>query len=204
MHLDPERPKPEHEDLVDVLIRVQKDLRQVVSLSNEKIKGVLTLGCQVDKNFMELDKIYDKGIEVHLDPKRPEPEHEDLVDVLIRVHKDLKQVVSLSNEKIKGVLTGMKFPQIHVFVNGKLIATDSNYWENPNEFQLERFVDSSIDFRGQNFEFLPCGASMRGCPGANFAVLLIEVALANILHRFDWELPNGMSREDLDMKKHLA
>ena len=63
------------------------------------------LGCQVDKNFMELDRIYDKGIEVHLDPERPEPEHEDLVDVLIRFQKDLKQVVALSNEKIKGVLT---------------------------------------------------------------------------------------------------
>ena len=76
----------------------------------------------------------------------------------------------------------MKFPQIHVFVNGNLISIDSNYWENPNEFQPERFVDSSIDFRGQSFEFLPFGASMRGCPGANFAVLLIEVALTNILH----------------------
>ena len=63
------------------------------------------LGCQVDKNFMELDRIYDKGIEMHLDPEMPEPEHEDLVDVLIRVQKDLRQVVSLSNEKIKGVLT---------------------------------------------------------------------------------------------------
>ena len=91
-----------------------------------------------------------------------------------------------------------------VFVNGKSIATDPNYWENPNEFQPERFLDSSIDFRGQNFELLPFGAGRRGCPGTNFAVLLIELALANLLHRFDWELADGMRREDLDMEEAIG
>lgn len=28
---------------------------------------------------------------------------------------------------------------------------------------------------------------------------IIELAVANLLHRFDWELPGGMRGEDLDM-----
>ena len=62
-------------------------------------------------------------------------------------------------------------------------------------------MDSSIDFRGQHFELLPFGAGRRGCPGINFAILVIELAIANLLHRFDWELPHGIRRQDLDMEE---
>ena len=91
-----------------------------------------------------------------------------------------------------------------VFVNAKSIGTDPKYWKNQNEFQPERFLDSSIDFRGQHFELLPFGAGRRGCPGINFAVLVIELALANLLHRFDWELPHGIRRQDLDMEEEFG
>ncbi|XP_031250787.1 cytochrome P450 71A9-like [Pistacia vera] len=42
-HLDPERPKLEHEDLVDLLFQIQKNSCQgMITLTNEQIKGVLT------------------------------------------------------------------------------------------------------------------------------------------------------------------
>ena len=91
-----------------------------------------------------------------------------------------------------------------VFVNAKSIGTDPKYWKNKNEFQPKRFLDSSVDFRGQHFELLPFGASRRGCPGMNFAILIIELALANLLHRFDWELPHGIRRQDLDMEEAIG
>lgn len=34
-----------------------------------------------------------------------------------------------------------------------------------------------------------------------FATQLVELTLANLLYRFDWELPHGMKREDLDMEE---
>jgi len=91
-----------------------------------------------------------------------------------------------------------------VFVNAKSIGTDPKYWKNKNEFQPERFLDSSVDFRGQHFELLPFGAGRRGCPGMNFAILIIELALANLLHRFDWELSHGIRRQDLDMEEAIG
>ena len=99
-------------------------------------------------------------------------------------------------------IEGYNIPaKTRVFVNAKSIGTDSKYWKNQNEFQPERFLDSSIDFRGQHFELLPLGAGRRGCPGINFAILVIELAIANLLHRFDWELPQGIRRQDLDMEE---
>lgn len=42
-HLDPKRPKAEHEDVVDVLLQVQKDPSQAITINNDQIKGVLTV-----------------------------------------------------------------------------------------------------------------------------------------------------------------
>ena len=44
-HLDLKRPKPEHEDLADVLLRVQNDPSQTIALTNDQIKGVLGVCC---------------------------------------------------------------------------------------------------------------------------------------------------------------
>ncbi|CAL5327357.1 unnamed protein product [Camellia sinensis] len=63
------------------------------------------IGSMVEKNFKELDKYYDQMIEEHLDTNRPKLEHEDFVDVLLRLQKDPTQEIALGNEHIKGVLT---------------------------------------------------------------------------------------------------
>lgn len=60
---------------------------------------------RVNKCFKGLDNLYDKVIEEHRDPERPKPEHEDLVDVLLRVQNDPNQAIALTNEQIKGVIT---------------------------------------------------------------------------------------------------
>ncbi|KAF8030422.1 hypothetical protein BT93_E2762 [Corymbia citriodora subsp. variegata] len=242
---------------------------------------------KVEKNFRELDKVYDEVIEEHRDPKRPKTDHEDFVDVLLRLQRDPNQISALTGEQIKGVLTDMfnagtdsasatliwtmtelvhnpsmmrkaqeetreaakgklqvkesdllgltyltsvikEVLRLHpplpllvpratiedckirgyeiprgttVFINVTAISTDPKSWENPEEFRPERFLNSSIDFKGQNYEFLPFGSGRRGCPGINFGVVIVELALANLLHRFDWKLPEGMSVEDIDMEE---
>lgn len=86
-----------------------------------------------------------------------------------------------------------------VIINAWGIGRDPNSWDEPDEFRPERFLNSTIDFRGQDFELIPFGAGRRGCPGINFAMSTNEYVLANLMHRFDWELPNGMKCEELNM-----
>ncbi|XP_047328117.1 cytochrome P450 71A1-like [Impatiens glandulifera] len=87
-----------------------------------------------------------------------------------------------------------------IFVNLWAIGRDPEYWENPQEFSPERFLESAknIDFRGQDFGLIPFGAGRRGCPGLNLGVAIVELALANLLYEFNWELPHGMKKEDID------
>jgi len=86
-----------------------------------------------------------------------------------------------------------------VLINAWSIARDPLLWEDPEEFRPERFLKTSIDYYGQNFEFIPFGSGRRGCPGIQFGSTLNELALAKLVHKFDFSLPSGARAEDMDM-----
>uniref|UniRef100_A0A0D9VHC9 Cytochrome P450 n=1 Tax=Leersia perrieri TaxID=77586 RepID=A0A0D9VHC9_9ORYZ len=88
-----------------------------------------------------------------------------------------------------------------VFVNVWAMCRDSKYWEDAEEFKPERFENNNIEYKGNNFEFLPFGSGRRICAGINLGLANMEFALVNLLYHFDWKLPNGMLPEDLDMSE---
>lgn len=88
-----------------------------------------------------------------------------------------------------------------IIVNAWAIGRDPNYWVDPEIFYPERFVESCVDYKGNNFEFIPFGAGRRMCPGLTFGLINVEFPLAMLLYHFDWKLPNGVKNEDLDMSE---
>ncbi|GLT84010.1 hypothetical protein SLE2022_022670 [Rubroshorea leprosula] len=86
-----------------------------------------------------------------------------------------------------------------VIVNAWAIGRDPMSWEQPEEFIPERFLNSSIDFKGHDFQLIPFGSGRRGCPGILFATTISELFLANIVGKFDWTLPSGVKEKDIDM-----
>ncbi|KAI3454397.1 hypothetical protein Pfo_011060 [Paulownia fortunei] len=85
-----------------------------------------------------------------------------------------------------------------VITNTWAIGRDPTSWDEPEKFQPERFLGSAIDFKGLDFELIPFGAGRRGCPGTAFAMASVELVLANLVHKFEWELPKATKWEDLD------
>ena len=119
----------------------------------------------------------------------------------LRFHPPIPLLVpreSMRDIKLNGydIATGTQ-----VLVNAWAIATDPSSWDQPFEFKPERFLNSSIDFKGHDFQFIPFGAGRRGCPGILFAMAVNEIILASLVHQFDWSLPGGEAGEGLDMSE---
>ncbi|GMJ05326.1 TRANSPARENT TESTA 7, CYTOCHROME P450 75B1 [Hibiscus trionum] len=82
-----------------------------------------------------------------------------------------------------------------ILVNTWSMGRDHNVWsDNAEEFIPERFEDSSIDLRGHHFQLIPFGSGRRGCPGMQLGLTTMRLIIAQLVHCFDWELP-----DELDM-----
>ncbi|MCD7464690.1 hypothetical protein HAX54_053237 [Datura stramonium] len=91
-----------------------------------------------------------------------------------------------------------------IFVNIWAIGRDPDVWPEPEKFIPERFVGSNIDLHGCDFQLLPFGSGRRSCPGLQLGLTIVRLVLAQLVHCFDWELPNGMMPNDLDMTEKFG
>ncbi|KAG2626392.1 cytochrome P450 71A1-like [Panicum virgatum] len=97
-------------------------------------------------------------------------------------------------------LHGYDIPaKTRVIINAWAIGRDNESWENAEEFLPDRFVRNAIDYNGKDFRFIPFSSGRRGCPGIAFATRLAELALANLMCHFDWELPEGQDVESFEV-----
>ncbi|XP_047068789.1 cytochrome P450 71A1-like [Lolium rigidum] len=83
-------------------------------------------------------------------------------------------------------------------INAWAIGGDAELWDNAEEFRPERFLGKAIDYTGKDTKFIPFGAG-GGMPGVGFAMRLVELALANMMYHFDWELPDGQDLESFQV-----
>ncbi|KAL7587828.1 hypothetical protein Lser_V15G41170 [Lactuca serriola] len=104
------------------------------------------------------------------------------------------------------IINGYNIPKkSRVIINYWAFGRDPKVWsENWDEFLPERFLDKDIDFRGADCQLIQFGIGRRGCPGMNLGLLIVGLVIANMVHCFEWKLPNGMSPSDLDMNEKFG
>ncbi|XP_015165524.1 cytochrome P450 71D7-like [Solanum tuberosum] len=210
------------EDLVDVLLRLMNDKSLQFPINNDNIKAVIidlfaagtetssttTVWAMAEmfKNPTLLSKAQAEVREAFRNKvKFGENDVEDLkylklvIKETLRIHAPIPLLVPREcreETKINGYTIPMK---TKVMVNVWALGRDPKYWDNAESFKPERFEECSMDFVGNNFEFLPFGGGRRICPGISFGLANIYLPLAQLLYHFDWKLPTGIEPRDLDL-----
>ncbi|KAF7803856.1 cytochrome P450 71D8-like [Senna tora] len=210
------------ENLVEVLLRVQQSGNLDIPITINSIKAVIwdMFAAGTDSSatvlewamseLMKNPRVREKAqAEVRQAFRGKETIHESDVSELNYLKSIIKETLRLHppgpllvprecKEACK--INGYEIPiKTHVMVNAWAIGRDPKHWHEAERFMPERFHDSNIDFRGTNFEYIPFGAGRRMCPGISFGLANVELPLAKLLYHFDWQLPNGMKADDLDM-----
>ena len=103
---------------------------------------------------------------------------------------------------------GYKIPEgTRLFVNTWAIGRDPEVWKDPEAFMPERFLDvpegeNPVELKRHHFKLLPFGAGRRMCPGMDLGMAIVPLALAMLVHTFEWELPPG--QDSVDMSETLG
>ncbi|KAI5328595.1 hypothetical protein L3X38_027992 [Prunus dulcis] len=88
-----------------------------------------------------------------------------------------------------------------VLVNAWAIHRDPSNWEDPLDFDPDRFLHIKGDYSGSDFNYLPFGSGRRICAGTAMVERMVVYTLATLLHSFDWKLPLG---EKLDLSEKFG
>ncbi|XP_071711650.1 6,7,8-trihydroxycoumarin synthase-like [Rutidosis leptorrhynchoides] len=220
-HLDPQRPKPseDEQDLIDILIQLRNDYP--FEITNDHIKATLTdiLVAGTDNSAATLVWAMTALIKNPKAMMKAQEEVRNTVKNKGKVDEDDLHKLTYMKAVVKEVMRlypaapllipreTMNDTVIHgytikkktvVYVNALAIGRDPGSWNNPDEFLPERFLSSDIGYKGGDFELIPFGAGRRICPGIAMGIIEVELLLANLIYFFDWSLPVGMRREDVD------
>lgn len=210
------------EDLVDVLLRLQKSRDFQIPITRNNIKAIIldmfVAGTATSSTVLEWAMS-----ELMKNPNMMKKAQTEVREALngkttidqsdLKKLKYLKMVIketlrfhppgplSIPRESREECeINGYTIPNKTIgIVNLWALGRDSEYWTEPEIFEPERFNESPLDVNGNHFQFTPFGAGRRICPGINFSMASMELCLAQLLCHFDWKLVDGVSPQELDM-----
>ncbi len=122
-----------------------------------------------------------------------------VVKETLRLHPSVTLLIPHQNMEACEIGGYHVLPKTQIFVNVWAIHRHSSAYENPLEFNPDRFLQTNVDLKGKFFELLPFGSGRRICPSMLLGLLIVQMHLARLLHGFTWKLPKGENPQDMDM-----
>ncbi|XP_078154100.1 cytochrome P450 71A1-like [Carex rostrata] len=223
-HIKSEENNDGHDNFVDILLSLKNDSSINFNITMDQITGLLgdALAGGIDSTYITIDWAMSELIKNPKHMKKVQEEVRGIVKLGDMVRSEDLDKMSYLKAVIKETLrlhppgpllvpresmeeceiNGFTIPKgTKVLINAWAIAREAKSWEMPEEFMPERFIGRQVDYKGNDFQFIPFGAGRRICPGILFATVTAELALANLIHRLDWDLPSGMTTEKFNMSE---
>ncbi|XP_010557192.1 PREDICTED: cytochrome P450 71A1-like [Tarenaya hassleriana] len=217
--------KPHRKNFAYALVRLQREGKLDIELDLDNIKGILqsmlaaatdTVPSNMEWAMAELLRHPNVLRKAQEEVRRVVGSGKERVEESeIEQMKYLKSVIKESlrlhgsgiytRETSKDIkLCGYDIPaKTRVIINNWASHRDPTIWENPEEFIPERWV-SCMDGEEMKGKYIPFGFGRRICPGMNYAVAMMETLVANLLYLYDWELPEGVTPDNMDVSEKFA
>jgi len=196
--LDPENPK----DLLDyILCNIDiSDIEEIkipIMIGTDlMVAGTETTASSIEFFFMvmvnypefqelayqELHRVVGKGNKVTLSHKKDTPYFMALIKEVIRKYPVAPLSLARSGKKDILVGTNNKYfipKDVQLFINIHALSNSEKYWDKPNEFNPNRFLNDN-----HNDVFLPFGIGPRNCIGSNLAIDEFYVLCSNLILNF--------------------
>ncbi|ESR36373.1 hypothetical protein CICLE_v10028201mg [Citrus x clementina] len=202
--------KEEEKDFIDVMLSVLDDGKTSAEDADTVIKStclslilggndttVVTLTWALSlllNNHHVLKKAQDE-LSIHVGNNRQveESDIKNLIYLQAIVKETLRLYPALPLSAPREAMEDCIIGGFHIPAGTRLIVNlwkmhrDPSIWANPSEFIPERFLNenANLEVKGQDFEFLPFGSGRRKCPGISFALQVLHLTLARLLHAFE-------------------
>ncbi|GKV27761.1 hypothetical protein SLEP1_g36897 [Rubroshorea leprosula] len=212
------------EDFMDVMLSILNDVgdHDADTINKATSLGLILAGSDTTavtltwvlslllNNRDALKKVQDE-LDTHVGKDKKVEESD--INNLLYLHAVIKETMrlypagplSVPHESMEDcTVSGYHIPAgTRLFVNIYKIHRDPKVWSDPYEFRPERFLTGhkDVDFRGQDFELIPFGSGRRMCPGVTFALQVMQLSLANLLHMFEFSTPLD---EQIDMSEGVG
>jgi cytochrome P450 len=150
----------------------------------------------------ELDAVVGKDRVVDETDIKNMPFLQAVVKELFRLHPAAPLGIPHFNME-RTTLAGYDIPaRTTVMLNLWAIGRDPAFWKDPEEFKPERFLEGAeITMMGRDFQLIPFSVGRRQCPGAGLGLAVVQLAVASLLHAFEWQTCAGQKVEDIDMRE---
>ncbi|CAN0926028.1 Cytochrome P450 71D11 (Fragment) [Linum grandiflorum] len=207
------------EDFLDVLLNHSLHQNLEIPITNNHIKAVLLV--RSDSSSLTIEWALSELMRNSRVMKKVQKEVRDQIDRKGRIdYEDLHQLHYLKlviKETLRlhppapflpprearetTVIHDYHIPaKTRIIINTWAIARDHRTWPEPENF----YPESTNYSKGLDFSLLTFGSGRRICPGVQFGMAILTICLANLLYYFDWELPPGITSENLDMSEDFG
>ncbi|XP_053565542.1 cytochrome P450 2K6-like [Bombina bombina] len=174
----------------------------------ETTSTTLRWGFLIMMKYSEIQKNVQNEIEKVIGSAQPQMKHRKKMPYTDAVIHEIQRFGSIavitSPREISHdvVLKGYFLPKgTNVLLMLASALKDKDYFEKPDEFYPQHFLDSEGNFVKNN-AFIPFSAGRRACVGENFAKMEIFLFFTRLLQKFTFQLPPGVS--DVDFSPALG
>lgn len=191
------KPKSAQEDIIDILLNLKNEGSFAFELTMDHIKATLmdmfvagtdTMTAMIVWVMTELARNPDVMEKVQQELRnaiqnKGYVEEDDLsnleyfkavVKETFRLHPPGPILIpreSLEKNTIEGYDI---LPNTIISLNLWAIGRDPEFWDDPDSYKPERFLGSSVNFLGHDFQFIPFGSGKRVCPGLNLCLPFLD------------------------------